>query len=462
MFNRLPAILLLIGTATATAQVQEKEYEAFVSGLLEAQTAQAARTTAIKQRVVAQSVYFLSGGPFTGISDSLRYTYSGGRGSRFSYQDMGYYYDYAPFASTAYYYTGTAYSDPGVHCDSVYVYMAYPSGVLSEFSRGHRTYHNSTSILQSTNHYPSGSPANDERYNNSYDAQGRMVVTQYSRNTTQWNTYAEKYYQYDVSGRLVHDSFATNGSGGPLAPAMLCDLSYGTNGKVAQVHFKTINGGNWQDHLRYEITYDPSGRLHRVVTTEYPFTGGANVTSTDSFAYAGTNPIFKERYLQFGQNLHRYSRHFNAQDLPDTVWLESFDQGNGIWKLLNRKVFTYNSKDNPVKCVDTSIIDATLQHRFYYYEEYDDIQDVETISTAGLKIYPNPATEVVHLEWKGAPRYASVGITDVTGRKVFSSEQTWNGQMMQINTGTWANGVYVLTLTGGRGEILHVQSLMKK
>lgn len=78
------------------------------------------------------------------------------------------------------------------------------------------------------------------------------------------------------------------------------------------------------------------------------------------------------------------------------------------------------------------------------------------INVAGkvqVNVYPNPATEVLHVEAEGINR---VEVLDATGRVVLSRTQVEN----TVNIGSLANGLYLLRTTTVNG--VNVQKIVKK
>lgn len=66
-------------------------------------------------------------------------------------------------------------------------------------------------------------------------------------------------------------------------------------------------------------------------------------------------------------------------------------------------------------------------------------------SRYGLKIYPNPATDRVTLEWEEGI-YVTVEVFDLFGRK--KESMRLNGGRKYLNTASWPNGVYFVVIDG--------------
>lgn len=464
MRRPLPVIILLFSSALATAQVHEKEYNELVRALLTRQVPAASKTTATGQRVIAESGYRLDGAVPT-ATDSIFYSYSGGRGSKFDFGNvsfLNYYYDYSP-AQVYLFAPGQIPPEPDVRCDSFFLYQSDPAGTLTLRQQEKRGYTAGGVISQSESFGYSGGQATPYiRYTNTFDAQGRISRTsgvEYDPDPPGgWINPVDVYYFYDAAGRSAGDSIVSVTGAGYQAWRRI--MTYDAGGKLVSLLTRRYATGTWQNTMRYDVSYYPSGRMQRIVTTDY-FTGSPNFYSTDSFVYAPGIDLYAERHMRDAQGYQRILHRFNTQGLPDTVIRERFDPGSGTWNPASKKTFWYNSMNNPVECLyDNTFPQYQLRHR-YYYEEYETLK-VPALHAAGLKIYPNPVAAALCLEWKDASPSAlyNLSIADMTGRQVYHIR--WNGQLLQINTAAWASGVYALVLTGSKGETVHTQLLVKE
>lgn len=78
---------------------------------------------------------------------------------------------------------------------------------------------------------------------------------------------------------------------------------------------------------------------------------------------------------------------------------------------------------------------------------------INTAKMAPVKVYPNPATEVLHIEAEGI---TLVEVLDMTGRVVLSSSQMEG----VLHIGALSNGIYMLRTTTTEG--INVQKIVKK
>ncbi len=78
---------------------------------------------------------------------------------------------------------------------------------------------------------------------------------------------------------------------------------------------------------------------------------------------------------------------------------------------------------------------------------------INTVSNDQVRVYPNPATDMLHVEANGITR---IEVIDLAGRIVLSNTQALN----TVNVSGLANGVYMLRTTTTEG--VNVQKIVKK
>ncbi|CAF3773672.1 unnamed protein product [Rotaria sp. Silwood1] len=82
-------------------------------------------------------------------------------------------------------------------------------------------------------------------------------------------------------------------------------------------------------------------------------------------------------------------------------------------------------------------------------KQYSVIRNVELgISNTGVKVYPNPAKDIVTIECAGAKELL---VVDYLGRTVFQS--TVDRQLLTVNTKQFTKGVYVVKVVMKNGEV---------
>jgi hypothetical protein len=68
----------------------------------------------------------------------------------------------------------------------------------------------------------------------------------------------------------------------------------------------------------------------------------------------------------------------------------------------------------------------------------------EVRTTDEIRVYPNPATEFVWIDWSDASKNASIAVIDITGKRVLSQPYTFH---QQLNTSSLKPGIYMVVLS---------------
>lgn len=102
-----------------------------------------------------------------------------------------------------------------------------------------------------------------------------------------------------------------------------------------------------------------------------------------------------------------------------------------------------------------------------YVVDRDNTTSINEISVQNglINIYPNPATDVVHLEFNTSERLdenMNLDIFDASGRLVIQKQlsETSGDQVKQINVGELTKGVYLLKLNDGKNQYAVQQKLI--
>lgn len=73
--------------------------------------------------------------------------------------------------------------------------------------------------------------------------------------------------------------------------------------------------------------------------------------------------------------------------------------------------------------------------------------------SGGIRVYPNPSSEMVNLEFGNDQRVTQVIVTDLLGKKV--EDIRLNGEeKIQVNVSGYKKGIYLIQASGSKGEIL--------
>jgi len=78
--------------------------------------------------------------------------------------------------------------------------------------------------------------------------------------------------------------------------------------------------------------------------------------------------------------------------------------------------------------------------------------NTQSSTATGVKVYPNPAKDVLNFQFTNISGAAHLSVYDITGREIQQSDVTVNNTTIQVNTGGMSPGVYFYKVTTGNGS----------
>ena len=76
--------------------------------------------------------------------------------------------------------------------------------------------------------------------------------------------------------------------------------------------------------------------------------------------------------------------------------------------------------------------------------------NVSQVPVDALRIYPNPASRSVSIDYNASTSHQSIRVTDLNGRLIYQTNPDQTGAVSRrINVSQWARGVYLLRITDG-------------
>lgn len=70
-----------------------------------------------------------------------------------------------------------------------------------------------------------------------------------------------------------------------------------------------------------------------------------------------------------------------------------------------------------------------------------------------VKVYPNPAKDILHVAFETTEKEAYISVTDLPGREIFRKKVGGGKNTLDIATETWNNGTYIYEVRGGNKRI---------
>ncbi len=460
------------------------------------------------ERLIAYSGYnFQDTSAFSpwGISDSGYFYYSGENGSVFNYQTAAYSlsdYPYGGLPSTnisspAYlylHYNTFIYKGAEVMPDSEAMwndFCADSSGyIFGVFGKTDYTYtgHNIATLFRSyTNPYP----GSNYRQQLNYDTLGEIVSfvqSVYDTATLAWDTSYIRLSYYDTSGNLVMDSSSVHPGDTVWYPQDKSIYAYDLfhNLTLSEVFLDSnYTSGIWQPYQKLYLSYNTDHTLHSDSISKcntglwYPY-------MADSFGYTtGISYYTFHRMYEFGFVSPYYisidSKHISLSGLPDTVYFQSYGNytgGSGMKMMSGKKsTYFYDSYSNPVwasmynyiitdSITGAGYYDTATEREFhYYYETYGAALAAHSIKSAKelITLYPNPTNGSVTISRPDALKGSNtqILISNAAGQTLRTVSLPWMNESETLSLSGLLEGVYILTLEDGRGDILFTEKIVK-
>ena len=205
-------------------------------------------------------------------------------------------------------------------------------------------------------------------------------------------------------------------------------------------------------------TYFVAGEGHEF----YGVSNGMWSNGTGGNAYWG---IIVDKAVNFFYQQHKPEANFSfaENNLEVTFTNTSTDASSWLWEFGDINTST---EENPVHAYVSA---GTYQVKLYiensinswdtisYNITVSDISGINNIVKDFFKIYPNPASETIHIDIQDITSY-DLQISDITGKILFNQSVT--GNKYAINISDYKPGIYIIRLENNK-EILTKKIIIK-
>lgn len=474
--------LLLASAITAGAQHTsflknetgfQKQFHNHVREMLNKQNSQPLqKTTAMQERVIAESRYDYSSTPAY-MTDSIALQYSGNNGSKFNYDNMNYGYYYGMQITPAYYPYQLNKTD--VMADTLRLFSkasAANTTTLDEIMSFNFNTNNDVAKFGEY-YFTSGAADGADVILNTYNTQGRLAtfLALSDDGSGSLDSVGKIIFYYDAQGRNSIDSIFDYDLG-DWTPSALLAYTYDANSNITQLRVDADNNfGTWVTAVQYDHTFYPNNKLQTVIGSQY--SGGILVPAVkDSFEYTGSAPFYTS-LTEYGYGSGwipsvKLTKSLNAQNLPDTFYVYgTYNATTSQFELTNKIKYTYSSYNNPAQATQLDN-DGTGNYTlsgivYYYYETFNNTNSVKTLTTkADIQLYPNPATDALHLQWKeGNGKQAIAQITNASGQLMMTKRLSWNGDAVSLPVNVLSAGLYFVTVRDESGAAIFAGQFIK-
>jgi uncharacterized protein RhaS with RHS repeats len=234
-----------------------------------------------------------------------------------------------------------------------------------------------------------------------YDANGNRTLYIYyywNETTSQWQPSDKVEYTYDANGNnTLYISYNWNSTTSQWQPSDKVEYTYDANGNITLYIGYNWNSttSQWQPYDKVEYTYDANGNNTLLIYYDW------NETTSQWLPYYKDEYTYDNSFLYI--NLILPPSHLTV---PPLWYYDEEFMNNMILMCMH-----YNWD------VNTSSFINDIRVAFYYSEHNTGIANSSEI---GIKIYPNPANETLHIV--SSAEINSISIYDIAGKLILTQE----------------------------------------
>lgn len=287
---------------------------------------------------------------------------------------------------------------------------------------------NLTSVTQQNWNNAGSTWENDYKHTYTYDAQDNLL-SEVSQDWTAgaWENVSKTTNVFDANNHM-QTSIEQDWTSGAWANYAKYTFSYDAGQKRETDIYQRWNAGTmtWENRDKFTYAYDGAGKCTSYVQQEWA-AGSWKDAHQLFFEYSGNK--FTKLYMQ-----NRVAEEWINQD---QLLLERSSYGQ-LTKLTQEKWNAGGFWEIPV---------GSGQYRFFY-EEFEGSSVKKVNNLLSLKVYPNPADQVLHLQ-SGHDPVDALTILDYSGKVVYRSHLKTSFSTLSLPTGQLAAGVYLLQVRSG-------------
>ena len=310
-----------------------------------------------------------------------------------------------------------------------------------------------------------------------FDSNGNIILYVSSNfNNNEWVPFSKSEHIYDSDGQMIKlngylwdDEWVNNGS---------ADFSYDAQGNITQKIWYQWNSqeNSWIPSSKYDYAFDADENMIQEIKYEWNFEANdwTNIRKLE-FIYDTEGYMTEMVYTLWSQQNNTWRNISIKEYIYDNYYNlteEKFSQWNGetnVWQISYKDVYAYNTDymledlllpmsysyvNIPEEFSTMLLSGETLYwddetgdwefdggYNLYYSEQL--ISDILDKESAGIKIYPNPASEFIYFEATDNTTNSTVEVFDMQGRMVLSQEISGK---QQISVSHLDKGLYIYKL----------------
>jgi hypothetical protein len=398
--------------------------------------------------------------------DSLVFFYSGNRGSecnphRFNGVDYAFPYDVllrtSPYPAVRLPLPLYTIYEPSVQYDSLYRYSLSNLNINRTLEVYHNTYERDTAVIHAASGFaPTGAYTYETfMVYNEHEQPLEIYNLRYNWLTQKTDTAIRRHIYYDAQGRAISDSSFALGANATIYTS----YAYNSKGQVETIYEKRPFVTGIQNFVISTYNYDTAGNVTSVLQ-QYLDEDVLMPLARDVMEYDPQNRLVLHTKYE-GDSLIGYKReiYYDNNGDPYQQDVRYYSGGNLFTcELLEIYYNQYHNPDSAITWIDQCHLGLT-RHKttIYTYETYG--EDTGSVTRKRKPfIYPNPARDVVHIQWHKdfSKQPLAIKLYNATGQEMRRYTILQPSLTNDLNTQGLPPGLYLLRInTANANEYIY-------
>ncbi|HLV41153.1 MAG TPA: T9SS type A sorting domain-containing protein [Brumimicrobium sp.] len=216
-------------------------------------------------------------------------------------------------------------------------------------------------------------------------------------------------------------------------------------------------GTQWENNIQIKITYTNSGNPLIATINEW-VSGSWAPSKRFTHSYDGEEnlaSLIEEEGDGWGWKYDkRYTYTYNSDGSLNDALLEHYDDTASGFVKQKKAVHVFNSNGTSSTVTEEKwdgsgwVEDADENIKYVFYYEENDVTGIkEQLNAKEFNLFPNPAADQLHIRFSDSKSITNLAITDLNGRVVYHTQNSFNTNEVTIPVNNLKNGMYFLNVT---------------
>jgi hypothetical protein len=270
------------------------------------------------------------------------------------------------------------------------------------------------------------------------------------------------YYSYDNQGNLAQQLILYNDSINTLMVTAAVKYIWSSNNLLTSDTTLAYDAGVWVDSVEDDYSYNSQNLLAIKTLNESDGMGGLIPDAQYLYFYAPNQQLDTSITVYYSQTIGWYDYQMFVNTYNTNNTLESY--GNytpdttGGWTLTSLFNYTYDADNNVTYVLIQTPTDSgfiSVEEDYYYYENYDSTAPTSILNPgAGISVnvFPNPAHDMLQIAYTSGV-FNNFELYNINGEMILKQEINPLSTRLSLNSAFLSPGNYLVRLLGENPEV---------